>query len=70
MKKFFLSLAGAAMLLGSVAIVPEPAMAAGMHNQRHHHRVCRIVVKKKVVWRHHHRHIVRYKVRQCHWSRW
>lgn len=68
MKKFFLALAGVAMLAGSVTVAPEPATAAGWHHHHHRkHRVCRVVVKKKVVWRHHHRHVVRYKVRRCHW---
>jgi len=68
MKKFFLSLAGAAVLAGSVTIaVPEPAMARHWHG--HGREVCRVVVKKRVVWRHGHRRVVVYKVRRC-WWRW
>jgi len=69
MKKLFLSIAGAALLVGSVAVAPETALAAGW-SKHHPHRVCRVVVRKKVVWRNHHRHVVRYKVRRCHWTRW
>ena len=50
MKKFFLTLAGVAVLAGSMAVAPAPAEAK--HWQGHGHRQhCRIVVKKKVVWR-------------------
>ncbi|MBZ9703700.1 MULTISPECIES: hypothetical protein [unclassified Mesorhizobium] len=67
MKKFFLSLTGATVLAGSMAVItPEPAMAR--HWQGHRpHQVCRIVVKKRVVWRHGNRHVIRQKVRRCHW---
>ncbi|RWC27783.1 MAG: hypothetical protein EOS55_16165 [Mesorhizobium sp.] len=68
MKKFFLTLAGAAVLAGSMAVAPEPAEARHWQGYRHH-QVCRIVVKKRVVWRHGHRHVVRYKVRHCR-GRW
>ncbi|MCZ8545256.1 hypothetical protein OOJ09_13775 [Mesorhizobium qingshengii] len=68
MKKFFLTLAGAAVLAGSVAVAPEPAEARHWQGHRHHH-VCRVVVKKRVIWRHGHRHVIRYKVRRC-WGRW
>jgi Spy/CpxP family protein refolding chaperone len=67
MKKFFLTLTGAAVLAGSMAVMaPEPAMARHWHS---HKQVCRVVVKKRVVWRHGHRHVVRYKVRHCWWRR-
>ncbi|RUW19910.1 hypothetical protein [Mesorhizobium sp. M1E.F.Ca.ET.041.01.1.1] len=67
MKKFFLTLTGAAVLAGSMAIMtPAPAMARHWHS---HTQVCRVVVKKRVVWRHGHRHVVRYKVRHCWWRR-
>ncbi|TIT04343.1 MAG: hypothetical protein E5W87_01300 [Mesorhizobium sp.] len=70
MRKFFLTLAGAAVLVGSMAIAPEPAQARYWHGHGHGHgQICRIVVKKKVVWRHGHRKVIRYKVRRCH-SRW
>jgi len=52
MKKFFLTLAGAAVLAGSMAVAPEPAMARHWHG---HKQVCRVIVKKRVVWRHSHR---------------
>ena len=64
MRKFFLSLAGVAVLAGSMAVAPAPAEARHWHGHRHHH-ACRIVIKKKVVWRHGHKHVVRYKVRRC-----
>ncbi|WP_292189290.1 hypothetical protein [Mesorhizobium sp.] len=47
MKKFFLTLAGAAVLAGSMAVAPEPAEARHWQGHRHH-QVCRIVVKKRV----------------------
>jgi hypothetical protein len=65
MKKFFLTLAGAAVLVGSMAVVPEPAMAR--HWQGHGHKqVCRIVLKKRVVWRHGHRKVIIHRERRCH----
>jgi hypothetical protein len=64
MKKFFLTLVGAAVLAGSMAVAPEPAMARHWSG---HKQVCRIVVKKRVVWRHHRRVVIRYKIRRCHW---
>jgi hypothetical protein len=64
MKKFFLSLAGAALLAGTMAAVPETAQAAQWHGH-HHRQVCRIVVKNKVVWRHGRKHVVPVKVRRC-----
>ncbi|MER8834500.1 hypothetical protein NKJ72_12580 [Mesorhizobium sp. M0045] len=67
MKKFFLTLVGAAVMAGTMAVVPEPAQARHWHGHRHH-QVCRIVVKKKVVWRHGHRKVIRYKVRRCGWG--
>jgi hypothetical protein len=77
MKKFFLALAGIAMLAGPVVMASAPAEAAGNgystqhrhHNyhKRHHRQVCRIVTKKRTVWRHHHPRTVTYKVRQCRW---
>ncbi|MES0022486.1 MULTISPECIES: hypothetical protein [unclassified Mesorhizobium] len=65
MKKFFLSLVGAAVLAGTMSIaVPEPAMAK--HWQGHKHRqTCHVVVKKKVIWRHGHKKVIRYKVMRC-----
>ncbi|CAN7554065.1 hypothetical protein LJR234_004114 [Mesorhizobium amorphae] len=69
MKKYFLSLVGAAVLAGSMSVaVPEPAQARHWHGHRPH-QVCRIVVKKKVVWRHGHKKVIRYKVKRC-WLRW
>ena len=69
MKKFFLTLTGAAVLAGSMAVMtPEPAMARHWHGQRHH-ETCRIVVKKRVIWRHGHKKVIRYKVKRC-WGRW
>ncbi|MET2827173.1 hypothetical protein [Mesorhizobium shangrilense] len=65
MKKFFLTLAGAAVLAGSMAVAPEPAMARHWHG---HKPVCRIIVKKRVVWRHGHRRVIVERVRHCH--RW
>jgi hypothetical protein len=68
MRKFFLTLAGAALLAGSMSVVSsEPAMARDHHHARHH-KVCRTVWKKKVVWRHHRPHTIRYKTRHC-WYR-
>ncbi|PZV40359.1 hypothetical protein B5V02_01700 [Mesorhizobium kowhaii] len=63
MKKFFLTLAGAAVLAGSMAVAPEPAMARHWHG---HHQVCRIIVTKRVVWRHGHRRVIVHRVRRCH----
>ncbi|ESY72698.1 hypothetical protein NKH57_22220 [Mesorhizobium sp. M1050] len=69
MKKFFLTLTGAAVLAGSMAVItPEPAMARHWSGHRQH-EVCRIVVKKKIVWRHGHKRVIRYKVKRC-WARW
>ncbi|AEH89234.1 hypothetical protein NKI77_12270 [Mesorhizobium opportunistum] len=65
MKKFFLTLAGAAVLAGSMAVAPEPAMARHWHG---HKQVCRVIVKKRVVWRHGHRRVIVQRVRRCH--RW
>jgi hypothetical protein len=65
MKKFFLTLAGAAVLAGSMAVAPEPAMA---RHWQGHKQVCRVIVKKRVVWRHGHRKVIVTKVRRCH--RW
>jgi hypothetical protein len=68
MKKFFLVLASAAVLLGSVTIGADATVSGtAYHHGRYHHRVCRLVKVRKVVWRHHHRHVVYYKVRRCHW---
>ncbi|WP_137929989.1 hypothetical protein [Mesorhizobium comanense] len=64
MKTFFLTLAGAAVLAGSMAVAPEPAMARHWHG---HKQVCRIVQVKRYVWRHGHRTVVIRKVRRCHW---
>lgn len=65
MKKFFLTLTGAAVLAGSMAVMtPEPAMARHWHG---HKQICRVVVKKRVVWRYGHRHVVRYKTKHCWW---
>ncbi|MHA6643348.1 hypothetical protein [Mesorhizobium sp. A623] len=77
MRKFFLVLAGVAMMAGT-SLAAAPAMARpGDHYQsqhhrpdyrgkRHHRQVCRTVVRKKVVWRHHRKQVVRYNVRRCH----
>ncbi|CCV06551.1 conserved exported hypothetical protein [Mesorhizobium metallidurans STM 2683] len=68
MKKFFLTLVGAAVMAGSMAIAPEPAQAR--HWQGHGGKqICRTVVKKRVVWQRGHKKVIRYKVRTCR-SRW
>ncbi|MBZ9771143.1 hypothetical protein [Mesorhizobium sp. CO1-1-8] len=65
MKKFFLTLTGAAVLAGSMAVMtPEPAEARHWQGHRHH-QACRIVIKKKVIWRHGHKKVVRYKIKRC-----
>jgi hypothetical protein len=68
MKKFFLVLASAAVLLGSVPIGAEAADSARTfrHDMRHA-RVCRVVKVKRVVWRYHRRYVTYYKVRRCRW---
>jgi hypothetical protein len=68
MKKFFLALTGAAIMVGTMAVAPEPAEARHWQGYRHHPN-CRVIIKKRVVWRHGHRHVVRTKVRRC-FGRW
>lgn len=62
MRKFVLALIGAAVLVGTVPILPQEAAA----NHRYGH-ICRTVVIKKVVWRHGRRYIVRERARRCRW---
>jgi hypothetical protein len=67
LKKFFLVLASASVLFGSLTFAADAAESGRAYRHHHHYRVCRLVKVRRVVWRHHHRHVVYYKVRRCHW---
>lgn len=61
MKKFFLALAGGAMLAVSIA-ASEPALAQPKHHQK---PVCHWVKIKRYVWRNGHRKLVFIRGESC-----
>lgn len=63
MKKFFLVLAGAAVLAGTMAATPEPALAKHMYGNPDK---CGIVKRGRYVWKNGHRKWVIHKFRRCH----
>ena len=64
MKKFFLMLAGAVVLAGTLAATPEPAQAREGYG-----RWCGMVKKGRYVWRHGHREWVVHKFWHCQLNR-